>query len=90
MNASKSTYELLLQQRQTIRIAENQNIGNVRVISDAEVSQDPLSSRSVAYLASGSLALLAAIGVIYLLEITDKSIKTIEEAKQILGYTWLG
>ena len=90
LNASKSTYELLLQQRQTIRIAENQNIGNVRVISEAEVSQDPLSSRSVAYLASGSLALLAAAGVIYLLEITDKSIKTIEEAKQILGYTWLG
>lgn len=90
LNASQSTYELLLQQRQTIQIAENQNIGNVRVISDAEVPQDPLSSRSVAYLASGSLALLAAAGVIYLLKITDKSIKTIEEAKQILGYTWLG
>ena len=90
LNASQSTYELLLQQRQTIQIAENQNIGNVRVISDAEVPQDPLSSRSVAYLASGSLALLVAAGVIYLLEITDKSIKTVEEAKQILGYTWLG
>ena len=90
LNASQSTYESLLQQRQTIQIAENQNIGNVRVVSYAEVPQLPLSSRSVAFLASGSLALLAAAGIIYLLEITDKSIKTTEEAKQLLGYTWLG
>ncbi len=90
LNASQSTYELLLQQRQTIEITENQNIGNVRVVSSAEVPQSPVSSRSVSYLASGSLALLAAGGIIYLLEITDKSIKTTEEAKHILGYTWLG
>ncbi|GAB4544154.1 MAG: polysaccharide biosynthesis tyrosine autokinase [Pleurocapsa sp.] len=90
LGASQSTYELLLQQLQTIQLAENQNIGNVRVIAYAVVPEKPVSSRAVAYLASASLAMLAAAGVIYLLEITDQSIKTIEEAKQIFGYPWLG
>ena len=88
--AAKSNYELLLQQLQAIQLAANQNIGNVRVISYAVVPNRPISNRSVGYLVSGSLATLAAAGVIYFLEVTDKSIRTIEEAKQIFGYTWLG
>ncbi len=90
LNASQSTYELLLQQMQVIKLAENQNIGNVRVIADAVVPLEPVSSSSVSYLASGLLAFLGASGVIYLSEITDKSLKTIDEAKQLFGYTWLG
>ena len=88
--ASQSTYELLLQQLQTIELAENQNIGNVRVISYAVVPEKPISSRSVSYLASVGLAVLTTIGTIYLLEITDRTLKTIEEIKQLFGYTWLG
>lgn len=90
LKASRSTYELLLEQMQVIKLAENQNIGNVRVIADALVPREPVSSRSVSYLASGLLAFLGAGSIIYLLEITDKSIKTIEEAKQIFGYNRLG
>ncbi|MEL6786650.1 MAG: polysaccharide biosynthesis tyrosine autokinase, partial [Cyanobacteria bacterium J06607_15] len=90
LDSFESTYEVLWQQLQTVRIAESQDPGNVRVISNAVVPSNPISSRAVGYLASGSLALLAAAGVIYLLEISDKSIKTIEEAKQLYGYAWLG
>ncbi|MGF1589060.1 MAG: GumC family protein [Pleurocapsa sp.] len=90
LRSFESTYEVLWQQLQTVRIAESQDPGNVRVISNAVVPVKPVSSRAVGYLASGSLALLAAAGVIYLLEISDKSIKTIEEAKQLYGYAWLG
>ncbi|WP_229642321.1 GumC family protein [Waterburya agarophytonicola] len=86
----ESSYEVLWKQLETVKIAESQDPGNVRVISNAVVPTTPVSSRAVGYLASGSLALLAAAGVIYLLEISDKSIKTIEEAKQLYGYTWLG
>ncbi|MEY2832096.1 MAG: hypothetical protein RLZZ574_1354, partial [Cyanobacteriota bacterium] len=86
----ESTYKVLWQQLQTVRIAESQDPGNVRVISNAVVPTEPVSSRAVGYLASGSLALLAAAGVIYLLEVSDKSIKTIDEAKQLYGYAWLG
>ncbi|WP_019507054.1 polysaccharide biosynthesis tyrosine autokinase [Pleurocapsa sp. PCC 7319] len=86
----ESTYDILWQQLQTVRIAESQDPGNVRVISNAVIPNKPVSSRAVGYLASGSLALLAAAGIIYLLEITDKSIKTVEEARQLFGYDSLG
>ncbi|NJR47290.1 MAG: polysaccharide biosynthesis tyrosine autokinase [Hyellaceae cyanobacterium CSU_1_1] len=90
LDSFESTYKVLWQQLQTVRIAESQDPGNVRVISNAVIPTEPISSRAVGYLASGSLALLAAAGVIYLLEISDKSIKTIDEAKQLYGYAWLG
>ncbi|MEM6613411.1 MAG: polysaccharide biosynthesis tyrosine autokinase [Cyanobacteria bacterium P01_C01_bin.72] len=90
LESFESTHKVLWQQLQTVRIAESQDPGNVRVISNAVVPSNPISSRAVGYLASGSLALLAAAGVIYLLEISDKSIKTIDEAKQLYSYAWLG
>ncbi|WP_319423376.1 GumC family protein [Pleurocapsa sp. FMAR1] len=86
----QSTYDALWQKLQTIKIAEVQDPGNVRVISNADVPAQPVSSRAVGFLAAGSLALLSAAGVIYLLEISDRSIKTIDEAKQLYGYTSLG
>ena len=89
-SAFQSTYDVLWKQLQTVRIAESQDPGNVRVISEAVIPSLPVSSRTVGYLASGCLALLSTAGVIYLLEISDKSIKTIEEAKQIYGYSSLG
>ena len=88
--ASQSTYELLLQQLQTIELAENQNIGNVKVVSHAVIPDSPVSSNSISYLASATLAVLVAAGTIYVRELTDKSLKTIEESKQLFGYTWLG
>lgn len=90
LQSFESTYEILWQQLQTVKIAESQDPGNVRVISNAVVPNKPVSSRAVGYLASCSLALLGAAGIIYLLEISDKSVRTIEEAKQLYGYAWLG
>ena len=90
LDSYRSNYNIISQQLQTVRIAESQDPGNVRVISNAVVPSLPVSSRAVGYLASGSLALLAAAGAIYLLEISDQSIKTVEEAKQLYGYTSLG
>ena len=90
LDSFESTYKILWQQLQTVRIAESQDPGNVRVISNAVIPTRPISSRGVGYLASGSLALLAAAAVIYLLEVSDKSIKTVDEAKQLYGYSWLG
>lgn len=90
LKSFESTYDILWKQLQTVRVAESQDPGNVRVISNAVVPQKPVSSRAVGYLASGSLALLAAAGIIYFLEVSDKSIRTIEQAKQLYGYAWLG
>ncbi|MBW4633783.1 MAG: polysaccharide biosynthesis tyrosine autokinase [Iphinoe sp. HA4291-MV1] len=90
VQAAQSTYSLLLQKLQESRIAENQNLGNASIISKAQVPLEPITSPIVAYLSSGLLAILASLATIYLLEARDKSIKTVDEAKELLGLTLLG
>ena len=87
---SQDTYNFILNKLKDIVIAENQNIGNVRVLATATVPQKPIDSRSASYISSLFLGLILAVGVIYLLEMMDRSLKTVEEAKQLLGYTSLG
>ena len=87
---AQDSYHLLLNKINNLEIAENQNIGNARVLSTATVPQNPISSRAIGYLASFSLGLISVVGVIYILEIMDQSLKTVEDAKQLLGYTGLG
>lgn len=90
VQAAQSTYSLLLQRLQESRIAENQNLGNARIISKAQVPEEPISSPTVSYLSSGLLGILASLASIYLLEARDKSIKTVDEAKALMGLTLLG
>ena len=89
LEISQATHSLLLQKLQEVRIAENQNIGNFRVVTQAHPPEEPIPYRSLNYLASSLLASLAAAATIYILEATDKSIKTVDEAKNLFGYTWL-
>src|SRR5579883_171394 len=90
VQASQSTYLLMLQKLQESQIAENQNVGNASLISKALVPDKPISSPIVSYLGSVLLAILAAVATIYILEVRDKSIKTVDEAKNLLGLTLLG
>jgi capsular exopolysaccharide synthesis family protein len=90
VQGAQSTYSLLLQKLQESRIAENQSIGNASIISEAEVPEEPSSSRIITYLSAALLASLASLATIYLLEAKDKSIKTVDEAKELLGLTLLG
>jgi polysaccharide biosynthesis transport protein len=90
LQAAQSTYSLLFQKLQESRIAENQNLGNASIISDAKVPEEPISSPVVSYLGAGLLGILASLATIYLLEATDKSIKTVDEAKELLGLALLG
>ncbi|MBF2064056.1 MAG: polysaccharide biosynthesis tyrosine autokinase [Calothrix sp. C42_A2020_038] len=90
LQAAQSTYSLLLQRLQESRIAENQSIGNVRIISKAQTPETPALSSSSFYYVAGLVALVASLGTMYLLEARDKSIKTVDEAKELLGLTLLG
>ncbi|WP_026731774.1 GumC family protein [Fischerella sp. PCC 9605] len=90
VQAAQSTYSLLLQKLQESRIAENQNVGNASMMSEAIVPEEPISSAMLSYLAAGLLATLATLVTIYLLEARDKSIRTVDEAKELLGLTVLG
>jgi capsular exopolysaccharide synthesis family protein len=92
IQASQTTYETLLNKLQEARVAENQTVGNARIISTAVVPQKPSGSSSKKkYLAGGILGgILLALATAFLLDLIDKSVKTVKEARELFGYTLLG
>ena len=91
LEAAQTTYETLLTQLQEVRVSENQIVGNVRLVSAATVPEDPAGSSSKLFLAAGGfVGILLAIAVAFLLDLLDGSVKTVKEAKELLGYTLLG
>jgi len=91
LEASQSTYALLLQKLQESRIAENQNVGNVRVTSFALVPDEPVAPRKSLYLVTGILlSSLLSLATAIVLETRDKSIRTVDEARNLFGFTPLG
>ena len=91
LQAAQTTYETLLTQLQEIRVVENQTVGNVRVVSLAEVPSSPVGSSRRLYLAAGGLVgLLLGGATAFLLDLLDSSVKTVKEIKELYGYTLLG
>lgn len=90
VQAAQITYEALLTRLQEIQLAENQNIGTARIIAQALVPEQNVGISSKLILAAGGMAgLLLAIALAFLLDLLDQSVKTVKEAKEILGYTVL-
>lgn len=91
LEAAQSTYEILLKKLQEIRVAENQNMGNARIIEFALVPEGASTREKLLILALGNLAgILLAVGTIFILEVSDTSIKTLKQARELFGYTLLG
>lgn len=91
LQETESAYAELQKKLQEIRIAESQKVGNARIIQRASVPQEPIASRKSLLLVSGSLlGTLLGIATAIALESQDKSVKTIEEAKELFGLTLLG
>ncbi|MEM8806296.1 MAG: polysaccharide biosynthesis tyrosine autokinase [Cyanobacteria bacterium P01_G01_bin.38] len=91
LEAAQSTYALLLQRLQEVRVAENQNVGNVRVIQPADVLTGPIAPRKKLYFVAGALlGGVLGVGTALVLEARDRSIKTVDEAKNRLGQPVLG
>jgi len=91
LQATQSNYLLLLQKLQEIRVVENQNIGNARVISAAITPEEPVAPRKALYLVTGViLGSLLAMGTAIALEGIDRSIRTVEGVKKAFDYNLLG
>lgn len=91
LQAAQGTYETLLKKRQEIDIAQNQKIPNARIISYALVPEFPEGPRKILFVIGGGavgifLGLIAAFGI----DLIDRSVKTVKEAKEVLRYTVLG
>jgi capsular exopolysaccharide synthesis family protein len=91
LEAAQSTYLGLLKQLQEARITENQNVGNARILESALIPEKPVAPRKALYLATGGiLGILLSIATALVLEARDKSIKTVEEARELFGFSMLG
>lgn len=91
LQASQAMYSLLLQKLQEARIAENQNVSNARIISSAWVAEDPVAPRKSVYIITGILlGSILAVATVWILETQDKSIKTVDQAREVFGFTLLG
>ncbi|MGF2037681.1 MAG: GumC family protein [Nostoc sp. CmiVER01] len=91
LQIARTTYEEMLKRLQEVQVLENQNVGNARIVSEALLPKKPVSPRILLNLALGGfLGFFLAIGVALLLEAGDKSVKTAEEAQQLLDYPLLG
>ena len=91
LKAAQTTYSLMLQKLEEIRVSENQTTGNARIIQPAIVPDEPISARKALFLISGLLVgSVLSMATALILEAKDKSIRTVEELRELLGLTLLG
>jgi polysaccharide biosynthesis transport protein len=91
LDVAQNTYATLLKRLQEVQLAERQAIGTARLIESASPPLKPSGSTKVLTVALGGiLGLLLASATASFLEIRDRSIKTVKEARDLFGYTWLG
>ena len=91
LKASQTTYESLLTKLQEVQVAENQNIGNARVISPALIPDQPVDSRKKLIIAGGGvLGILLGLITAFSIDLIDRSVKTVKEARELFQYTLLG
>jgi polysaccharide biosynthesis transport protein len=91
LQVAQITYQQLFKQLQEVEVLENQNIGNARVVSLATIPEKPISPKILLNLAGGGvLGVVLGVLVILGMELMDKSLKTVDEAKRLLGYPLLG
>jgi len=90
VQAARSTYETLLGSLQEVQLAENQQSGNAQIIEAALIPEKGSSGR-LAVMALGILLGLFLSNVsVMLLEMQDRSLKSVAEIKQRFPYPILG
>ncbi|MEO0966790.1 MAG: hypothetical protein AAFX80_00310 [Cyanobacteria bacterium J06639_18] len=82
---AQSNYSVLLKKLQDNKISENQNLGNAQIVAKAEFPERPISSGVLSYVGSGLLGTLFFITTICILEVRDKSLRTVEQATHFPG-----
>jgi polysaccharide biosynthesis transport protein len=91
LQVARLTYEELLKRFQEVEVVVNQNVGNARVVSAALIPDHAISPKIALNLALGGfLGVMLGVGAALVLEAMDKSLKTIEQVQQLLGYPLVG
>ncbi|MEL6457593.1 MAG: polysaccharide biosynthesis tyrosine autokinase [Cyanobacteria bacterium J06621_15] len=90
LETARTTHENLLKKLQEVRVTENQNIGNARIIEPAFVTRKSTKSTKIMFvILGGAFGTILATAMIVLLELKDRSIKSIKEIRKLFDYTLL-
>ena len=85
-----NNYEDLLNRLQEVQIAENQNLANAQIVQSALVPTAPISNYSNLIRFAGVICgLLMGVAVAFILDLLDRSIKTVPDAQKLLQYPLL-
>ncbi|MDF5729872.1 MAG: polysaccharide biosynthesis tyrosine autokinase [Rhizonema sp. PD38] len=88
---AQSNYQTFLKKVQELQVAANKNTANARIITQAIVPEEATLSQKPIVLALGMmLGLFLSTTTVLLIEMRDKSLKTLKEIREIFGYTMLG
>ncbi|MGF1588985.1 MAG: GumC family protein [Pleurocapsa sp.] len=91
VQAAQSTYQNLLSKLQETRISEQQNVGNVRVVSDAFPPDEPVGPKKKLIVGgAGVIGALLAVATAFLLDLRDRTVKNVGEIKALLLYPFGG
>ncbi|BAU63619.1 putative exopolysaccharide biosynthesis protein [Stanieria sp. NIES-3757] len=90
VKAAQNTYETLLTSLQEVQLAENQQNGNAQIIELAKLPEKGSSGRMAFMLVGILLGLLLSNLSVLLVEMQDRSLKTVAEIKNKFGYKVLG
>ncbi|WP_414752456.1 GumC family protein [Anabaena sp. CCY 9910] len=91
LESARSTYQTLLTKVQELRLAESKNTASARIIANALVPDKPDSRNKIIVILLGILfGIFLSITTVLFLEIRDRSLKTIQEIREIFEYTLLG
>ena len=90
LETARTTHEALLKKLQEVRVTENQNIGNARIIEPAFVAKKSTKSTKIMFvILGGAFGTIIATAMIVLLEFKDRSVKTLKEVRKLFEYTLL-
>jgi succinoglycan biosynthesis transport protein ExoP len=87
LEAAQSTYQTLLKKLQEIQVAENQKVGNVRIVAEAVPPEKPSSTSKQLIIGAGIMSgACLAVLIAYLIDICDRTLKNRQEAEELFGY----
>lgn len=90
LEIAQATYSQLSQKLEEVRLNETQIRGNASLLSPALIPEKPISRKSLYKTMGVFLGGLLAIATALLLEMQDRSIKSVDEAKAQLQFALLG
>ncbi len=92
LSIAQKSYENLVTRQQEIKIAENQTVGNARIIQSALVGISPGATKKKLgiSLGGGFAGVLFGVASAFFVDLIDRRLKTAKEAEALFGYTLLG